>query len=320
MSGAVKLDPMQNILSLFAEHGLWAVFVGVFIEQLGAPVPALPFLLLAGAAAASDGVFAVKALALACLASMLADSLWFFAGRRYGRRVLTLLCQISISPDSCVRQSEVSFARRGLATLVVAKFVPGLSTLAPPLAGALGMAASSFVLFNLAGTALWAGCGIAGGVLFHDQIGYLMAILSDFGSFALGVVGALLGLYVVLRVWRRRRLAQVMDSLPRVHPEELADLMAEGNCIVLIDVRAAGVQLPLEARIPGARHIELPTIETVAIDDWPLEAKIITYCACPHDASAAKAAHLLSKRGRRTHVLKGGIDAWAEAGYPLETI
>jgi membrane protein DedA with SNARE-associated domain len=148
--------------SLFSQHGLLALFFGVLVEQLGAPIPALPFLLLAGVAAADNGVFAVQALAVATLASMIADSVWFYAGRRFGHRVLALLCRISISPDTCVRQSELSFARRGIATLVVAKFVPGLSILTPPLAGAMGMRVSSFVIFNIAGTLLWAGSGIAG--------------------------------------------------------------------------------------------------------------------------------------------------------------
>lgn len=194
---------MENFVALFAQYGLLALFVCVLVEQLGAPVPALPFLLLAGVASASNDVFAVMALAVATLASMLADSLWFFAGRRFGRRVLALLCRISISPDSCVRQSELSFARRGVATLVVAKFVPSLSTLAPPLAGALGMRTVSFAVFNLAGCVLWAGSGIAGGLLFHSQIEALLKNLSDLGSTAMMIGACILGLYIAGRAWRR---------------------------------------------------------------------------------------------------------------------
>lgn len=309
---------MENVLALFAEHGLLAVFGVVLVEQLGAPVPAVPFLLLAGAAAANDGVLAVQALAVAALASMLADSLWFLAGRRFGRRVLALLCRISLSPDSCVRQSELSFARRGIATLVVAKFVPGLSTLAPPLAGALGMSASSFTLFNLAGTALWAGSGIAGGVVFHDQIGSLLGYLSDLGSIALAVLCGLLGMYVAWRAWWRWHQARAQARLPRVRPAELAELMAQDSRPLVIDVRAIAPSPALDKRIPGARHIELAAIETIAVDDWPDGVRIVTYCACPNDASAAKAAHLLTRRGFDAHVLHGGIDAWVEAGYPLE--
>lgn len=207
---------METVFALFARHGLLAVFAGVLVEQLGAPVPAVPFLLLAGAAAAADGVFAVKALAAAAVASMLADTLWFYAGRRFGRRVLSLLCRISLSPDSCVRQSELSFARRGIATLVIAKFVPGLSTLAPPLAGALGMRAGAFAVFNLAGTLLWAGSGIAGGLLFHGQIRHLLAALSELGNLALAVVAGLLALYVLGRAWRRWQLTRALARLPRV--------------------------------------------------------------------------------------------------------
>src|SRR5512133_521169 len=105
---------MADMSALFSEHGLLALWLGVFAEQVGAPIPAMPLLMLAGVASASDAVFAVKALAVATLASMLADLVWYYAGRRFGRRVLALLCRISISPDSCVRQSELSFARRGV--------------------------------------------------------------------------------------------------------------------------------------------------------------------------------------------------------------
>lgn len=311
---------MDQVIALFAEHGLLAVFFGVLVEQLGAPLPALPFLLLAGVAAADDGVFAVKALFAATLASGLADSLWFFAGRHFGRRVLALLCRISISPDSCVRQSEVSFARRGVATLVVAKFVPGLSTLAPPLAGALGMRAASFTLFNLAGTVLWAGSGIAGGLLFHDQIELLLEHLSDLGGIALSVLGALLALYLALRAWRRWGTARALARLPRVQPHELAELIAQCDAsLVIIDVRAAALHDTHGERIPGARHIELATLAQTSTDDWPDDAKVVTYCACPNDVSALRAVQVLSARGFRVRALSGGIDGWAEAGYELET-
>lgn len=309
---------MENFVALFAQYGLLALFVCVLVEQLDAPVPALPFLLLAGVASTNNGVFAVMALAVATLASMLADTLWFFAGRRYGRRVLALLCRISISPDSCVRQSELSFARRGVATLVVAKFVPGLSTLAPPLAGALGMRTVSFTVFNLAGCVLWAGSGIAGGLLFHSQIEALLKNMSDLGSTAMTIGACLLGLYIAGRAWRRWRMARSMAKLPRIEPNDLANLIAMGKDLVIVDVRAALTQQSLAERIPGARHIELAGIETVAVDEWPPHAQIIAYCACPNDASALKAAHLLTKRGLVISVLNGGMDGWVAAGHPLE--
>ncbi|MGE5489767.1 MAG: VTT domain-containing protein [Actinomycetota bacterium] len=313
---------MEDVSTLFANHGLLAVFLVVLIEQLGAPVPAIPILLLAGAAAASDGVFGAKALAVATVASMLADFVWFIAGRRLGRKVLSLLCRISISPDSCVRQSEVSFAKRGIATLVIAKFVPGLSTLAPPLAGALGMSPRTFAVFNLAGIALWAGSGIFGGLLFHNQITHALNYLGDLGSAAAIVLASLLGLYMVGRAWRRWRVARALALLPRLRPQELADMMAQGAAVILVDVRAAvtAPPLPLGERIPGARHIELATIETLPLHDWPADAITVTYCACPNDASALKAAEKLTKRGLDVRVLHGGFAGWVDAGFAVEVV
>lgn len=311
---------METVFELFAQYGLLAVFAVVLVKQLGAPLPAMPVLLLAGAAAATNGVFAVKSLAVATVASLLADFVWFYAGRYFGRRVLTLLCQISISPDSCVRKNELSFARRGMATLVIAKFVPGLSTLAPPLAGALGMRAQSFAIFDSAGSALWAGSGIAGGLVFHNQIRFLLTVLSDLGHLAVWVIAALVALYVAWRVWWRWREARLHAAMGRVQPDELARMLEQEPAPIVVDVRAAGPGLPLRERIPGARHIELSTIETISVADWPGDVQVVTYCDCPHDASASKAAHLLAKRGLAALVLAGGLGGWRAAGYPLEAL
>jgi membrane protein DedA with SNARE-associated domain/rhodanese-related sulfurtransferase len=311
---------MEAISALFASHGLLAVFLVVVVQQLGLPIPAMPIFLLAGAAAADDGVFAAKALTAAAFASTLADFVWYFAGRRLGRRALALLCRISISPDSCVRQSELSFAKRGVAALVIAKFIPGLSTLAPALAGALGMNAKTFAGFNLAGSALWAGGGIFGGLLFHRQIERALSYASDLGNAAVIVLGSLLILYLAWRAWRRWHAARDLARLPRVQPHELVELLAQGIAVVIVDVRAAvnGLQPSLDERIPGARRIELATIETVALHDWPTNAIAVTYCACPNDASAATAAEKLIKRGFDARVLHGGIDGWMAAGYVVE--
>jgi membrane protein DedA with SNARE-associated domain/rhodanese-related sulfurtransferase len=309
---------METISALFSQYGLFAVFLSVFIEQLGAPVPAVPILLLAGMTSANNSIFAVEALSIAAFASMLADLLWFYAGRRFGRRVLALICRISISPDGCVRQSELSFARRGEATLVIAKFIPGLSTLASPLAGAIGMSAASFMIFNLAGALLWAGSAIIGGLLFHEQVGELIEVMSNLGSFAIVIGTCLLGIYIAARAWRRWRASREVANLPRVQPHELADLIARGEDLMIVDVRATLTKEPFEERIPGARRIELANLEMTSSWEWSSKSKIITYCACPNDASALKAAFLLTKQGMIASVLQGGIEGWTEAGYTLE--
>ena len=311
---------MENIYAIFVEHGLLVVSLGVFLEQAGVPIPAVPFLFLAGVTGAHDGVFAFQSLLVATLAAMMADYLWFLGGQKFGRRVLGLLCRVSLSPDSCVRQSELSFARRGVATLVVAKFVPGLSLVARPLAGALGMRLESFLMFNLAGTVLWAGSGIALGVIFHDQLASLMQWLENMGSIALVLMGALLAVYVAVRAWRRWRLAQLSSKLPRIQAGELAELLQRQEDTVVVDVRAQILNAVQDDSIPGARHIDLNTLAGISFDDWPQGAhtKVVTYCACPNDASAVKAALLLLQKGFKVRVLQGGIEAWSKAGFPLQ--
>lgn len=309
----------MDVFLLFSEYGLLAIFVCVLIEQMGAPIPALPILVLAGVTSANDGVFAVEALAVATGASMLSDTLWFFAGRRFGLRVLGLLCRISISPDSCVRQSELNFARRGPATLVLAKFIPGVSILASPLAGALGMKWRNFALLNVAGIVLWAGSGICFGLIFHENALQLLKYLSNNGSSAFMLIVTLLAIYILIRVWRRWKLALTLKKIPRVAPIELSDLIARGMDVVIVDVRASVSLSMSDQRIPGASHMDLGEVSTIALDAWSPDAKIVIYCACPNDASALKAANALIKRGYRVHVLDGGIAAWTSAGYALQT-
>ncbi len=310
---------MNHFVELFAEHGLLAVFLGVFIEQVGAPIPAFPFLLMAGMEGVNHSTYAVLALVVAAMASMLGDLIWFWAGRRHGQRVLSLLCKISISPDSCVRQSELSFAKNGIATLVISKFVPGLSTLAPPMAGALGMRTRTFVLFNLAGSALWAGSGIALGILFHSQIQRLLEVLGELGNAALGVVAALFGLYIAVRVYRRLSLSRLKARLPKMQPAELAQLVRDGAEVVVLDVRAAVAGLVPAEAIAGARHVELSRLGVDFPLDWSATAHVVTYCACRNDASAVRAAQLLHQRGCKAHVLHGGIAGWIQAGFALES-
>lgn len=304
---------------LFAHYGLVAVALAVLLEQLGAPLPSTPVLLLAGVESAAREGFGLQAFAVATLAALVANGLWFWAGRRLGRRVLSTLCRISISPDSCVRQNEASFARRGVFTLVIAKFVPGLSILAPPLAGALGMGARRFLGWNLLGSALWAGVAIGVGRAFHEQIDALLRVLSRLGGLALAGAGvALLG-YVGWRLWRRAVVRRELDRFERLAPADAAALLARPGDVVFVDVRACSPEMPLAQRIPGARHLDLGALDPSALAALPPGAELITYCACPNDASAVRAAVWLQRQGRRARVLQGGIDAWTSAGLALES-
>ncbi|KQW42283.1 MULTISPECIES: VTT domain-containing protein [unclassified Roseateles] len=305
---------MELLTELFSRHGLIAVAVAVLLHQLGAPLPSTPLLLLLGAESASRDGFALRAFAAITGAAVVANAIWFWAGRRLGRRVLTALCRVSISPDSCVRQNEISFARRGALTLLIAKFVPGLSMLAPPLAGALGMTAGRFLTWNLLGSALWAAAGLAAGRVFHAQIDALLRELGRLGSAAIALGVAVIAAYLAWRLWRRAVVRRELNGFERLDPAEVTALQQQGCQVVFVDVRGG----PPASRIPGARLLDLGALGDVALAGWPADAEFVTYCACPNDVSAARAAQWLQRQGYQARVLRGGIEAWTQAGNVLE--
>jgi membrane protein DedA with SNARE-associated domain/rhodanese-related sulfurtransferase len=305
------------MFDLIARHGLALIFANVLLEQLGVPLPAIPTLIVAGALAADGALSAPAVFGVAFTASMIGDCAWYIAGRRYGRRVMTTLCRISLSPDSCVRQTENHFERWGGLTLALGKFIPGLATIAPPLAGAMRIRWQSFLLLNGAGTALWAAAPIALGMLFHAQIERLVDRLQDLGAMALEAAGALLAAYVAFKWWERRRFYRML-RVARITAEELRHLLDSGKRPVIIDVRSRAERELDPRSIPGARAFEVEELEKL-IDSLPADRDVIFYCTCPNEASAARAAKRLIDRGyTRARPLRGGLDAWIAAGYSIE--
>jgi membrane protein DedA with SNARE-associated domain/rhodanese-related sulfurtransferase len=298
------------------EHGLIGVFAVVLVQQLGAPIPATPVLMLAGAHAAADPLYGVYALGLAIVASALGSLPWFWAGRRYGYRVLKLVCRISLSPDGCVRQTEDLFQRYGAAALVAAKFVPGLARVGPPLAGTFRFGTASFLLFYGAGNALWAGAGLLAGLVLHDEIGWLMDWLALFGGQALLIVLGLVALYVAWRWLVRRRFLNSLRA-SRIGVAELKSMIGRGEAPIVLDVRSRTHRSLDPRMIPGARAVDLDDLEG-ALLQIPPGRDVVVYCACPNDATAVKVAMLLMRRGiRRVRPLAGGFDAWVSGiGIP----
>src|SRR5438445_384501 len=315
--GRHREEAQKLMFDLITRHGLALIFANVLLEQLGVPLPAIPTLIVAGALAVDGTLSAPAVFGVAFAASMIGDSAWYLAGRRYGRRVMTTLCRISLSPDSCVRQTESHFERWGGITLVLGKFIPGLATITPPLAGAMRIRWRSFLLLNGAGTALWAAAPIALGMLFYAQIERLVGRLQDLGAVALEVLGALLAGYVAVKWWERRRFYRML-RMARITAEELRHLMDSGRQPVIIDVRSRA-ERELDARsLPGALAFEVEELEEL-IDSLPADRDVIFYCTCPNEASAARAAKRLIDRGyTRARPLRGGLDAWIAAGYAIE--
>jgi membrane protein DedA with SNARE-associated domain/rhodanese-related sulfurtransferase len=308
---------MGDPFALVARHGLLLVFANVLVEQAGLPVPALPTLVVAGAFAFEGHMSMPVLLAVAIAAALAGDALWYAAGRRYGLRVLRLLCKVSLSPDACVRQTEDNYGRWGMLTLVFGKFVPGVATLAAPLAGAMGVGLPRFLLLDALGSFLWAGVAVAGGAFFHSEITAVVDAIADFGLKALEAIALLLAAFVAYKWFDRRRFMRTL-RLARITVGELRGLMEAGGAPVVVDVRSPSVRA-LDARyIPGALAIDLPEIVNRRAE-LPEEREIVFYCTCPNEASAAVAARQLMALGyARVRPLLGGLDEWVAAGYDVE--
>jgi membrane protein DedA with SNARE-associated domain/rhodanese-related sulfurtransferase len=310
---------MQHMMSLMAHHGLWLVFGWVLMERIGVPVPALPVMIVGGALAAT-GKLALLPLALVALAAcLLGDGVWYAAGRRYGARVLRLLCRISLSPDACVKQSEARFERAGGPLLVVAKFIPGLATMAAPVAGAIRLRAAVFFLYTGLGSLLWITVGTGLGLVFHAGIDKLFAQLESLGHIAVPVLGLLLVGYVGFKWWERRRLFKLL-RMARISVDELWTLMQSGARPVVVDVRS-GVARKVDPRgIPGAYPLEMERLQE-QVGQIPRDREIVLYCTCPNEESAAHVAKLLMDLGyQRVRPLHGGLDAWVDAGHAVEEL
>jgi membrane protein DedA with SNARE-associated domain/rhodanese-related sulfurtransferase len=305
------------VSELIAQYGLALIFTNVLAERVGLPLPAMPTLILGGALAAVGHLSAVDVFLVAFIACVIGDTLWYAAGVIYGRRVISLLCRISVSPDSCVRQTETRFTQWGRLTLVCAKFVPGLSTVVRPLAGTIHLGWWRFELYNGIGAALWVGMSVAAGWVFHDQLNQLVAWLRDFGIVAFGIIAGLVAGFIGAKWWQRRRFAKML-RVARISVEELQKLMGREPPPVIVDLRSAITREQDGRRIPGARIVRLDEVPK-RVAEFPLDREVVFYCSCPNEASAAYAARQLMNLGyTRVRPLLGGLEAWVAAGYEVE--
>ncbi len=306
---------MEQLITLLQHYGLGLVFVNVLALQAGAPVPAYPTLIAAGAyLTGGHGLAAL--IATGAFAALIADTGWYLAGRRYGTRVLKTLCRVSLEPDSCVRQTENIFSRFGAPSMMFAKFVPGFATVSTAMAGAARLPYWKFLFFDLIGATLWVGVGVGIGYVFRDAIGEAIETLQSFGKWGLILLASALALYILVK-WGQRRLFVRQLRMDRVTVRELKDMMAKDRVRVILDVRSPMMQ-KASGRIPGARAVDMTRIAE-GVTGVPTDGEIVVYCACPNEVSAVKVAEQLKRVGfKRVRPLHGGIDAWIEAGHEVE--
>jgi len=283
------------------------VFVNVLLQQLGLPVPAVPTLLVAGSLAGSSGQ-AVQMLAAAILASVIADWIWYLAGRAFGYRVLSGLCRLSINPGSCVSETEARFVRWGVWSLVIAKFVPGFSTVAPPIAGSLRMSLSSFIAAAGLGAAIWAGAAILAGWLLRAEVQTAVELISGHETTAIAVIAIGLSVWLGWKLWQKYRFDQ-LAAIPHITPAELMAALRSDTPPLLLDFRGDAM-IAQTGPIDGATQAHIDDLPR-AVSHWPKQRHIVTMCACPEDATAVRAARNLMKLGYRSvRPLKGGYEAW----------
>ena len=269
---------MNNFLGDVSKHGYLLVFLIVFAEAAGLPAPAALALIAAGAAAAAHILSAPVAFATAVVATILGDLMLFLLGRYTGWALLSFLCRLSLNPETCILRSAESFYKRGRVTLLFAKFIPGVNTMAPPLAGSMKMKPLQFLQLDLAGACLYISAYGGLGYLFRDFVAKITQGLQSAGHTVADVVAVAVVIFIVYRIvqYRRHKMSGVV---PRIAVQELAHRIAsaEQKDIILADVRSHGYYDPGAARIAGSIRLE-PNRLSEELKTMPRDKDIYLYC------------------------------------------
>jgi len=312
---------MPIALVFFVHYAYLIIFLWVLVEQIGIPIPSVPVLLTAGTLSATHRVSWIAITLAMLLACVVADTIWFALGRRYGNSVLKLLCRFSFEASTCVSKTEGYFTRRGAVTLLFAKFVPGLSTVAAPIAGQTGMSLPRFLAWDLAGAFIWGETFILAGRFFGDLAKKSAPFFAWLGHFAIAIFVVMVLGFLAYRIWKQRKFLQQVREL-RLEPSELKEMLdtAEKGGTTppfIVDLRHPLDYLPDPRVLPGALRIGPNELKQHS-EIIPRDRDVILYCTCPSEETSAKLALQLHKMGvYRVRPLRGGFDGWKQAGYPL---
>ena len=315
---------MGYVLRAFVHHAYAILFGWVLIEQAGIPVPSAPVLIAAGTMSSAHKLHVAFVLPVVLLACLIADSMWFLLGRRYGTRIVNVLCKMSFEAASCVTRTQGSLTRRGGTTMLFAKFVPGLSTMAAPLAGQAGLSYPAFVAYDVVGSLVWASVWLFGGRFFGDVI---ERSTRWFGMIARGAVPLVLLMVIgvlAARYIRRLRFLRELRGL-RLEPGQLLAMLDDAEREGLPGPFIVDLRHPLDVL---SDPLTLPRALRIGPDELkqrheliPRDRDVVLYCTCPSEETSAKVALELRRLGvKRVRPLRGGLQGWKDAGYALETV
>jgi membrane protein DedA with SNARE-associated domain/rhodanese-related sulfurtransferase len=314
---------MNSIVQFLVQHGYSVLFAAVFANQVGLPVPSVLFLLAAGALAGSGRLSLPAALGLALTASVLADWIWYEAGRRWGEPILHFIHGLALDPDAAERRSKKNFAKYGPAVLLVAKFVPGLDAAAPPLAAISCISLLRFLAFDAAGVSLWS-CAYTGlGYAFSRDLNRAVTYAARMGQVFIIMVLTGLVIYLGRRLARWCRFIREF-RMARITPEELKRKLDAGEPVFIVDLQGSRRHSRRCKGIPSAVRIDPHRLERYGAYDrktpapLPRDREVVLYCSTPHEFTSARVALAMRGRGfRRVRPLAGGLQAWQERGFPV---
>jgi len=311
---------MGTLNTALAQHGYSILAAIIFLQAIGLPVPAAVALLIAGGAVADGVLHAQYAVGAALFAMLVGDTLMFLLGRYTGWWLLGLLCRISLNPEACILRSADSFYRRGRKLLVIAKFIPGINTMAPPLAGSMNMRLAAFLRLDLAGAVLYIGSYFTVGFLFSGALEVVTRGYDSAGRILGWVVIALVVAYLLFRIWLWAK-GRVLSTVSFTTAAEAAREMGRGTLV--FDVRSHGYFDPKATRIQGSRRLD-PNALHQSDAELPAEGIVFVYCTCVRQATSARVARelqtILQGKSVRIAVIRGGFSAWVKAGLPVEEV
>jgi len=310
---------MDFFIAGLAQHGNSLLCAAVFLETIGFPIPAAIALLIAGGASAHGSLEGSLVLGAALATMLVGDTLMFLLGRYTGWWLLSLLCRISLNPESCILRSADSFYKHGRTLLIFAKFVPGINSMAPPLAGSMNMRLGQFLRLDAVGAALYIGAYWSLGFLFSDAVSAITRGFQTFGRVMEWVVIAAVAGYLLYLAWLWTK-ASALRSIPRVHPSEVARAMSADGAVIY-DVRSHGYYDDKATRIQGSVRWEPNALnQPTEQPGLPSSKLVYLYCTCVRDATSARVAKELIDKGLQVAVIQGGLRAWKKAGLPVESV